>query len=215
MEEDRSARIWRENKNKQNAKKEVPQLTPARKLKFLQLVATMASPAVFERKLGLLPSAISFFKTSFGIERPEEARLMAKALSKQIDLEKEERIQAMILEAREAEAIAQARLDELQRKRNETSDKPKIDVNKVRQEDAERNKRYQESKSQVSVPKEDWRLPITPNAGSREEQIDRFRRNIVYRGINFMTKLYDITPTQLKYEAERLKLNINWDVVKR
>jgi hypothetical protein len=49
----------------------------------------------------------------------------------------------------------------------------------------------------------------------REEQVDRFRRAITNHGYTFVRNTYGATPQQVRHEAGRLGLKINWDLVRR
>ena len=52
-------------------------------------------------------------------------------------------------------------------------------------------------------------------SGSEAEQIDRFRRDLIYHGVRSVQRKHrGVTLAQLKWEAARLGLKINWDIVR-
>jgi hypothetical protein len=146
-------------------------------------------------------------------------------------VEREAEILEQTQQARAAEKIANERLQKLRRttvvhkRSTKTEDLPDDQIiferkditkaNKIRQEDAERQRRFAAQQADLEKPKTEWRLPIEPDGGSETEQIDRFRRDIIYHGFAFLRRKYDANPTQIKWEAARLGLNIKWDTIRR
>jgi len=213
---DREKRAWKEKKKR--GAKERPTLNRSQRIEFLELVAKLSSRSTFERKLGLSPSDVEHFKQEFNIESQDEARKAARRLRRDISEEREARILEETNKARDAEAVANQRLEELQAKRaQETLEASEggVDINEIRKEDADRQRRFAEQQAELAVPKTEWRLPLESHAGSREEQIDRFRREIIYHGFTFLRRKYQATETQVKYEANRLGLKINWEIVRK
>lgn len=214
---DRASRAWQAGKNRKTTRVR-PELDRVQRIEFLELVAQMSSRATFERKLGLSGADITFYKKELDVESPDEARRLARKLRMTNDDQREQNVIEQTAKAREAERIAQARLEALEAKRAaDAAERPrnKPDINKIRQEDADRNRRFLESQAGVEKPEKDWHLPIEEGAGSEEEQVDRFRRAIVYHGLSFTAKRYGATAQQIKYEAARRGLRINWDIVRR
>ena len=215
---DREQRAWQANKNRQQTRVR-PTLDRLQRIEFLELVAQMSSRSVFERKLSLSAADIEFYKKDMNIESPEEARRLAKQFQRQGDDEREARLLEQAQQIRQAEEVAQARLEALEAKRaaeDLTKKRPKPDGNKVRQEDAERQRRFEEQQENVELAAaKEWYLPLEANSGTRADQIDRFRREIIYRGLSFVNKKYNTTTNQIKIEAQRLGLSINWDIVRR
>lgn len=217
MNNDRASRAWQANKNKGTTRVR-PSLDRVQRIEFLELVAQMSSIATFERKLGLTSADVAFYKRELDVESPDEARRKARKLQLQSDDEREARIVEQTRQVREAERIAQARLEVLEaQKAARELEKParKTDINSVRHEDAERQRRLDEQLSAVKKPAKEWHLPMEAGSGSKEEQMDRFRRDIVYHGLGFTAKKHNVTPAQIRYEASRLKLSINWDIVRK
>lgn len=195
-------------------KKERPNLTMAQRIKFLELFIKMAGPSTFERVLELDQNDVAHYKKMLDVESPDEARVLLRKLKRSNHEAQEARIMEQTKRVREAQEVANRRLAELESRRTE---KPvKIhDTNAIKQEDAERQRRWQASQDKVSVPSKEWRLILAGSQTQRDETLDRFRRDIVNRGIAFCRKKYDATEKQLRFEANRLKLDIDWDTVRR
>lgn len=216
MNDDRAAREWRANKNKKSTRKR-PELNHQQRIIFLEMVARMASRSEFERRLDLTPNDVIYYKKQLDVESQDEARRLARRLKTEKDSAVESRALEEMQKAQEAAEIAQARLDALEAKKaKEAAERPhrKVDINKVKHEDAERQRRFAEAQAGVAKPKQEWQLPLEEKAGTREEQIDRFRREIIYHGLSFVRRKYGATSQQVKYEAARLGLRINWDIVR-
>lgn len=210
---DREKRAWAASKKR--TRRDKPTLTFAQRIEFLELVARMASSTEFERKLGLTSSDVENYKKLLNVESQDEARVLARKMKK----ENEEKREASIIEqtkcVREAEVVAQQRLEELEAKRNATRPLKIVDANAIKMEDKERQRRFEAQQSKVEVPEKVWELPLEGTASQRAEQIDRFRRELIYHGFNFVRKKYNATNAQIKHEAIRLGLKINWDIVRR
>jgi hypothetical protein len=216
MNNDRGARAWRASKERK-VKRVRPTLDRTQRIEFLELVAQMASRSTFERKFNLTSADIEFYKREFDVESPDEARRLARRLRQENEDLHDIKILEETQKVREAEEVAQARLEALEAKRAADAIKPKkkIDINKIRQEDAERQRRFTEQQGKIEKPTKEWRLPFEEGRGTEEEQIDAFRRDIIYHGLAFTGKKFNVTSQQIKYEATRLGLNINWDIVRR
>ena len=200
---DREKCAWQASKKRGG--RERPELNRLQRIQFLKLVAQLATRSVFERKLGLSPADVEFYKTRMDIESGDEARRLARRLEMETDDATEARVLEQTQKAREAEEVAQQRLEtlELQRQADVTdrAKNRKVDANAVRQEDAERQRRFAEQQAGVDKPKKEWKLPMEVGSGSREEQIDRFRRDCIYHGLAFVQKKYVATAQQIKWEA--------------
>jgi autonomous glycyl radical cofactor GrcA len=218
-EQERDAKIWQDQKSR--PKTERKQLTLAERIKFVELVSQLATPGTFERHLGLAANDIEHYKKQFNIESQDEARCLLRKLRKADADKNEARAIEQISRVREAEIIANERLKELEaRKQASVEPKPKPDINVVRKEDAERQRRFEASEKDKKVDvayrkalKDGglvWQLPIDSH-----DSVERFRREIMNRGFSFCFKKYGATANQIKTEAERLKLKINWDIVRR
>lgn len=191
------------------------ELTIQERIEFLDMYARMASDFEYERKLDMRPSDIERYAKMLDVASPHEARRMHKRLKKQHEEYREAKAIAAENEVREAESIAQQRLAELERKRKANKPVKEVDVNAIREQDAERQRRWQQQKADSVHLDETWELPLEGTESQRREAVDRFRREIVYRGINFVRMKYDATPSQIKHEAARLGLKINWDIVRK
>ena len=215
---EREKRAWAAGKQR-STRRERPKLDRIQRIEFLKLVASMAPAVTFERTLGLEPRDIDFYKKELDIESQDEARRLARRLRGESQETIETRIIAETKKAREAEAVANKRLDAIEAKKAVDAAKPgrKVDVNKVKQEDAERQRRFAAQQSHLEEPTTKWRLPMEEGAGSKAEQIDRFRRDLIYHGVRAVQRNYGrhLTLTQLKWEAARLGLRINWEIVRK
>jgi len=213
---DRERRAWQANKKRKPAH-ERPELSLAQRIEFLELLAQMSSRAVFERKLGLTATDIESYKKELDVESQDEARRAARVLKNRTDDQHEAYILEQTKKAREAEAVANDRLESMmsQKAKDMLTKERTVDVNSAKADDAERQRRFAAQQAELEKPEKEWRLPIESNSGSQEEQIDRFRREIVYHGFRFVQKKYrGVTPAQIKWEAARLGLVINWDIVR-
>lgn len=213
----REQRAWQASKSRKRAKVR-PTLDRVQRIEFLELVAQMSSRSVFERKLSLDLSDVEFYKKELDIESPDEARRLAGKLKRHGDDERDARLLEQTQKVQEAQEVAQARLEALEAKKAaDKAAKPsnKVDINKIRQEDADRQRRFAAQQEKTHVPEKDWTLPMEDDAGSEADQIDKFRRDIVYRGLSFVGKKYNATPGQVKCEAKRLGISVNWDIVRR
>jgi len=220
-EQERDAKIWQDQKKRpKTARKE---LTLAERMKFVELVAQLATPGTFERHLGLAPNDVQHYKKVLDIESQDEARRLLRKLRKEDADKNEARVIEQVTKVREAEAVANERLKELAARKQtqaEVEPKPKPNITLVRKEDAERQRRFEasekarEQEAANQQAKKDggrvWRLPIDDN-----ESVNRFRREIVNHGFSFCFKKYGATANQIKAEAERLGLKIKWDIVRR
>jgi len=208
---DREKRKWLADKNRISSNKRPP-LNREQRIKFLQLVAQMAGRTVFERELSLSPQDVEYYKKEFDIESQDDARKLARQLRAQTSEDKEAQIIEQTKLARQAEAVAQQRLEEIDMNKHEV--KERVDANEIRQEDAQRQRDFAEEQSLVLIPEKQWTLPFD-ESGSEQEQINRFHREIKYRGVGFLFKKYNASLNQIKFEAARLGLKINWDLVRR
>jgi hypothetical protein len=214
---DREKRAWQANKNRGRTRVR-PTLDRVQRIEFLELIAQMSGRSVFERKLSLNSVDVEFYKQELDVESPDEARRLANKLKRQGDDEREAKLLEQTQKIREAEEVAQARLEALETRRaSEEISKPrkKIDGDKIRQDDADRQRRFTEQQNSVEITAKEWHLPMESDSGSQYEQTDRFRREIMYRGLSFVNNKYGTTSNQVKIEAQRLGLSINWDIVKR
>lgn len=222
---ERDTRKWQSQKKR--TKRERPQLTIQQRITFLELLSQMASSTVFERKLGLSSNDIQYYKKILNIESQEEARLLLRKIKREDADKREVNILEQTAKAREAEEIANKRLQELQDKKATKTIEPKSrpNITEVRKDDAVRQRRHEELQNMPPSPaknvspskrhkiiksRNEWRLPIDDH-----DSIDRFKRDIKNHGFSFIEKKYGATSSQVKAEAKRLGLQINWDIVRR
>jgi len=212
---ERAKRAYQRNK-KLPTRFERPELTHDQKLEFLSLVAQLASPVIFKRKLNMNANDVEFYKKQLRVESQDEARRLRVRLQRNITADREAEIAENVRQQRAAEKLAQQRLEELEQKRAEralANRKPKRDSLTVKLEDAERQRRF-DKQEVASLPKSKWRLPLERHR-SEADQIDQFRRDLQYRGVSFCKNRYGVKLSDLKAEAARLGLKINWETIKR
>lgn len=210
---DREKRAWQAGKKR--ARRERPNLTIPQRIEFLELLARMASNSEFERRLGLSAGDIQHYKKSLDVETADEARTLARKMKQENTEKREASIIEQTKQVREAEAVAQQRLEEIESKRNAERPVSKVDATAIKREDADRQRRFAAQQAETEVPAKEWRLPVEGNKAQRQELVDRFRRELVYHGFSFVRKKYGASNAQIKFEAQRLGLKINWDIVRR
>jgi hypothetical protein len=217
---EREKRAWKDGAK--SRKRDRPKLTMPQRIEFLKLVAQLASNSTFERRLGLDPADVEYYKKQFDVESQDDARRLYKRLEIDMIEGNEERIISETGKARDAEAIANLRLKELELKKTIEKREKAVgtpDGNAVRAEDAERQQRFQQEQdaqtAEALSKSEPWSLPLEGSESDRRGIVERFRRDIEYCGMQFCINKYQASPIQLKAEAARLKLRINWDRVKR
>lgn len=213
---EREKRGWKASKARKPIHKR-PVLSRKERIEFLELVAQLSGRSTFERKLGLSPSDVEFYKKELNVESQDEARRLARQFKAQSVEQSEVNIQKETKKAREAEQVANKRLDTLQanKERKAADKKSTVNVDSVRKEDADRQRRFAEQQAGLAKPDKEWRLPMEENGGSEAEQIDRFRREIIYHGFSFLRAKYNgVSSSQVKWEAARLGMQIQWDIVR-
>jgi len=217
---EREKRAWQEGSR--TRKRDRPTLTMPQRIEFLKMVAQLSSNTAFERKLGLGAADVDFYKKEFSVENQDDARRLYKRLEIDMIEGNEERIISETGKARDAEATANLRLKELElRKTIEKREKAvgTPNGNAIRAEDAERQQRFQQEQdaqmTEALSKGEPWFLPLEGSESDRRGMTERFRRDIENCGLQFCVDKYQANLLQLKAEAARLKLRINWDRVKR
>lgn len=214
---EREKRAWQAGKKRQVTHVR-PKLNETQTIEFLELYAQMAASTKYDRVLGLSSADVEGYKKSLDVESPSEARALANKLKRQLVKKDDDDItNDRIKEARKHEAAANLRAEKLEAEKLAVpkSNKKPLDANKIRQEDADRQRKFAESQDKINRPAEEWVLPFDATSGSEDKQIDRFRCDIVYHGFAFLRSKYGVSKQQVKYEATRLGIKLNWDVVKR
>lgn len=212
---ERSKRAYQRNK-KLSTRSARPELTHEQKLEFLSLVSQLASPVIFKRKMNLSANDVEFYKKQLKVESQDDARRLRTRLARNITADREAEIAENVRQQRAAEKLAQQRLEELEEQRAAralANAKPKRDPLVVKQEDTERQRRFSKQQAEAQ-PNSKWRLPLERHR-SQSEQIEQFRRDLQYRGVTFCKSRYGVKLSDLKAEAARLGLKINWETIKR
>jgi hypothetical protein len=195
---------------------ERPELTHEQQMKFLELVSKVSSPVLFRRQLDMNAADVEYYKKQLDLDSHEDARIMLRRLRNDAT-RREEVIPVDHNSIREAEDLANQRLRELEAARAKKRDenRPVIDQAAIAEEDAERQRRLDAQNEEVETPDRPWELPLSGNSAQRDEQIDRFRKDIQYRGLSFCCTKYDTNSKAIRAEAARLDININWGTVRR
>jgi hypothetical protein len=187
---------------------------------FLKLLSELRSPVYFERDLGLSKRDVEYYKRELNISSQDEARRMLKRVQAEEDKRKDEWIQENVRQQRDAERIANIRLQEFERKKEadriarREAALHNLDPVAIKLEDKERQKRLESQElEKLHSVRNDWRLPLT--GINDDEKINLFRNDIINHGISFCVNKYSASPQAIKSEAIRLSLKINWDTVKR
>jgi pyruvate/2-oxoglutarate dehydrogenase complex dihydrolipoamide acyltransferase (E2) component len=120
---------------------------------------------------------------------------------------------ARIQESREAEAIANQRLEDIALQQIER-EPVRFDKEALRKEDKERQQRLSEQENKVTQVSR-WRLPLSGRPQTREEELVRFRNDIQRRGLAFTASKHACEKKDVRAEAIRLGLKIDWDRVRR
>jgi hypothetical protein len=200
------------------------ELTIRQKERFFQLVAEVRSPIYFQRELGLSPREVDSLKEEYGVENPDDARLALRKLATESEEQVQARIRDNIQKQREAEALAQKRLEQLEAKKKDeaaqkrTANRANINGDAIRQEDADRQRRLEKQQAAAEAVKatvSDWRLELDGRQSFDDEIISTFRNDLVNRGINFCIQKYGTTARELKAESQRLGLNLSWDTLRK
>ena len=167
---------------------------------FIKLCISGASERKIEICTGIPKDKVRFYKDMYSITDASSAR---DALSRLFP--KQDRLQ--LPHEKEVERLkdAQKRLDDLNSSCKIGKPKP------FTKEDADRQREIKNRFENMSTPaynSGDWTLPddITP---------ERFRHMIASRGFRFTMNMLDVSAEQIVKEANRLRLKINWDMVKR
>ena len=195
----------KDTKNWQMSKSQIP--TEIKKLSkneinvFLELVSSLASPVLFERKLGLSRRDVEHYKRVLQVDDQESARKILK----KIKIEQEQEQMARI-EAARVESIARA--EEINKRSNEVVGVPKKSIKQkskaaIKKEQAKRQKRL-----------DDQNNALRANSNFRCESPKDFEHDLA-RGMNFCCKKYNVQPSDIYAEIHRLALDINIDNIRR
>jgi len=200
------------------------ELTLRQKERFLQLIAEVRSPIYFQRELNLSAREVDALKEEYGVENPDEARRALRKLARESEEDVQARMRDNIQQQREAEAVAQRRLEQLEaKKRQEVASRraekrANIDSTAVRQEDAERQHRLNKQLEKADAVKStinDWRLELDGRQSFDDEIIAGFEADLIHRGVQFCIQKYSASSRELKAEAQRLGLQLDWDTLRR
>lgn len=219
---DREKRAWQAGKNRKPAPH--PELDREQQKKFLGLIVDLKSPVYFELDLGLSRAGIEHHKQKLGVETQDDARALLRRMDFEDTKDVEAEAQRNVQKQRAAEAAAQKRLEELEaKKRAEKQAKlekarKELDANALKRDDKKRGQRQEkldEKRDAVKAKMTDWRLEMSEIPHVDEERIALFKNDILQRGMEFCIQKYSTSSREIKAEAARLGLRINWDLVRR
>lgn len=209
----------REEWQRQKAQKATPvqDLSREQTMVFLQLVAELRTPVLFERKLGLSRREIEHHKARLGVENQESARRLLSVMQRESQEEYEERVLSNVQAQREAEEAANRRLQELESSRQVTH-KPMTqdEINTIKLDDKARQQRFDKQQAAAEAAEGQsgtWNLPL--NGIRDEDTIALFESDIKSRGFTFCINKYGASQADIRREAIRLGLRIDWDRVRR
>jgi hypothetical protein len=207
---DRDKRLYRANKERRRTS--ARELTEEETNLFLTIVAEHRGSGELEVKLGLSRADAEEIKARLGIDLPQDARSL-------LNRRAEENIERTEAEMQKRRLAAKAEQRERQARQNAMDDQSRVlkvdDGNlqmssqQAKSEWREREKRA--SREQVKAEESAWRLP----RGEEFEIVDRFKTDILIRGMRFCVDKYGIEAKDIRAEAERLGLGIDWSLIHR
>lgn len=207
---------WREGKNRK--RETPPDLVGDDLIQFVELVARDESSGVFEFQMGLGRREIAFYKAKYDVLTVEDARKRLRVLQKEREDARAKFLAEQQAEALKARRLAEKRLEELEAKkaaeaqkaRQEKAEDNAAKAAAFKQEDAQRQRKF--AAQQASAPDTGWRLPIESRDG--EEEKKRFWNDITGRGMRFCREKYQCENDDIRSEACRLGLSIDWNMVR-
>lgn len=135
------------------------------------------------------------------VESQEDAgRLLKKLRMKESNFDHNKAVQE------EKARLEQADLRLREEKMKPKSKSKKPNVVKVKKQDAKRQEKFEKSKKKAI--KTTWRIP-------EDTTRERFQNDIVNRGMQFCLDKYTVDADDIYAEAERLKLDIKWELVRK
>lgn len=203
---EREKRAWQQGKNKKRI--DLPDFSTRQLIKFLKFVVEDRSSMEFELHLQLSANDVAFYKTKYSINSIEDARTLLNKTEPEFNSQLEKEREAERIQSRKDRMAAERRLD-MSNKPLPKSPRVKRDYKK---DDAARQKRFDEQQSEQPV-KSAWRLPT--DSRDTADTIKRFENDIILRGMQFCVDKYNVSRNDIKAEAQRLGLKINWDMVRR
>jgi len=212
---DREKRGFQEAKKVQPSKAR-PDLSTGETIVFLELVSKVSSPAIFARKLDMGPADVEHYKRELDVQSHEEARVRLRSMRQANESRREAEMLANNRDARAAEALANQRLDELERERNQRTPAERPKQADIAADDADRQRRFDFEKEDAEIQADSyWRLRLPEGSAAEKETIEQFRKDVQYRGMSFARNKYGTDAKSIRAEASRLGLKIQWDTVKR
>jgi len=196
----------KDTKNWHKAKSQMP--TERKKLSkaeiniFLKLICSLSSPVLFQRKLGLSAREVELYKQELNVPDQESARKLLKKLEQAEEVETFKRIEAARLEsiARAEEVDKRLSVSGLEPKLKKPK---KLSADRIKKEDQKRQRRL-EKQEQKAAAKSDFRC----------ENATQFEKDLSY-GMNFCCTKYDVKPSDIYAEINRLKIEINIETIRR
>ncbi len=208
----RGAENYQANKTRTRQR---PQLSREQMRQFLTFVAEARGTGDFELHLGLDRVDIAWLKDRLGVDSSADAKEFLK------DFEDDDRMRELEAENRRAAAArgrqaqeqrldARAARKQLEQDARRSKVKDLLDPDKLKREDKERQARHAARSEPVIEEKEDaWRL------NEDDCNPEQFKTCITHYGMRFTRDRFGITNEDIKREAARLGLRIDWELVRR
>lgn len=213
---ERERRLYQENKNR--TRTPVRELTDDETIEFCTLLIEGRSSDM-EARLDLSRVDVEEVKARLDIMVPEDARPIRARLLRLREFASEGSV-VTSQDAKAEQAERQRRQDAADAaSRAEARGRPRTTP-----DPAEAQREWQEREERAraeTVPSDssDWRLPgaEADDPDFRDSGvIDRFRHDIITRGMQFAMNKYECEASDIRAEATRLGLNItDWDMVRR
>lgn len=188
------------------------ELNKAELIKFLQCIANDHKEGFLS--LNLSQRDVGTLRLRYKVETPEAAKKLLAELKSGVATPTDK----LVLETRAKERAARERA--VQRERRDTEKatkelakrKAKLDAAAIKAEDKERQERF--DKRQTAIIKKPkgkakvWQLP-------NDVEPEQFRHMLINQGVRFVCDRFSIGPSDIRNEVLRLKLKINWELVRR
>jgi len=159
---------------------------------FLKLIIECAPLGNFNVYLNMSPRDIDLHKKRLNIRTIDDAKKMLRSLTPAPEpLVKKSEPKPVVESSKTKTAL---KVKKMTRAKNEKQ------MKKIKQN-------FEKTKKPIVS---EWRLPETDS-----DSINQFYRRIIGLGLSFCANMYNVQTKDIKAEANRLKLKIDWDLVKR
>lgn len=159
---------------------------------FLKLIVECAPLGNFNIYLNMSPRDVDLHKKHLNIRSADDAKKMLKNLAPVPE--------PLVKKSEQKPVVSVNKTKIVQKTKKMTKAKNEKQMKKIREN-------FEKTKKPVIS---DWRLPETDS-----ESVSQFYRRIIGLGLSFCANMYNATTKDIKAEANRLNLKIDWDLVKR